>query len=154
MRILGISPNFNQNRNVNFGWFRDDNARKVVKETLTTKAPDYLKFCSDTYFERIESCDYFEAYTSESGTVKGKFDDEFVRSNGGKQAEAYAKWIQKDGTLENLETFDNIEDVASTISKIDDIFEGIDPADKHCSLDSCESTENYASMRAEEEAYR
>ena len=155
MRILSISPNFNQNRNVNFGWFRDDNARRVVKEALTTKAPDYFQFCSDTCFERVESCDYFEAYTSDDGTVKGKFDDEFVRRNSdNKYLMLRIELLKRGGTLEDLSKFNNVKEVASDLEDINDVLDGINVADKCRSSDSGESYENYASIRAEEEAYR
>ena len=123
MRILGISPNFNQNRNVNFGWFRDDNARRIVKEALTTKAPDYFQFCSDTCFERVESCDYFEAYTSDDGTVKGKFDDEFER-NANKKITRRIENLKRRGVLEDLSQFDNAEEVSSELEDMDNILKG------------------------------
>ncbi len=156
MRILGISPNFNQNRNVNFGWFRDDNARRIVKEALTTKAPDYFQFCSDTCFERVESCDYFEAYTSDDGTVKGKFDDEFER-NANKKITRRIENLKRRGVLEDLSQFDNAEEVSSELEDMDNILKGVDLAAKLAerqSSSSSEPAENYASTRAEEEAYR
>ena len=153
MRILSISPNFNQNRNVNFGRFADENARRVVKQALTTEAPDYFQFCSNRYFKRIEECPYFEAYTSDSGTVKGRFDDEFVRS-ADRKITRHIEFLKRHGALEDLSQFDNAEEVASDLEEINDILNGVDPLAKYLSSGSEESTENYAHMRAEEETYR
>ena len=55
MRISGISPNFNQNRNVNFGRFADDNAKNVVREALTAEADEsYMQPVYNAWFKRID----------------------------------------------------------------------------------------------------
>ena len=154
MRILSISPNFNQNRNVNFGRFADENARRVVKQALTADPEeDYMQPVYNGYFKRIEECPYFEAYTSDSGTVKGRFDDEFVRS-ADRKITRHIEFLKRHGALEDLSQFDNAEEVASDLEEINDILNGVDPLAKYLSSGSEESTENYAHMRAEEETYR
>ena len=152
MRILSISPNFNQNRNVNFGRFADENARRVVKQALTADPEeDYMQPVYNGYFKRIEECPYFEAYTSDSGTVKGRFDDEFVRKN---SDDGYLMYltdsIKEEGHLSNLSVVRNINNIVNCLHLINKALAGIGP---ERSSDG-ESTENYAHMRAEEETYR
>lgn len=157
MRINGISLNLGQRNNVNFGRFADENARKVVREALTTEAPDWAQFRGDYYFKRIEDCKFFEAYTADDGTVKGKFDDEFVKSEGGKKAGYIIETIHRHKTLDNLSTFDNADDIADRLRDIYKILSGIDLAEelrKWVEIYGSEEPEDYAAKRAEEEAYR
>lgn len=131
MRILSVSPNFSQNANVNFGRFADKNARKVVRKALTAKPDqDYMQPVYDSWFKKIDKCNYFEAYTSNNGTVKGRFVDEFVRSADGKKAKFDIDWLKEQGALEDLSEFGNIDNVVSAIDDIDDVLKGINPADK------------------------
>ena len=112
MRILSISPNFNQNRNVSFGIFAkgDDNARTVVREALTAKPDEsYMQPAYDTWFKRIENDENFIAYTSKSDVIKGKFDEEFVRKNkDNKYLMLRINMLKKQGHLE-----ENINDLKS-----------------------------------------
>lgn len=136
MRISGISPNFNQNRNVNFGRFAkgDDNARDVVRETLTAKPDEsYMQPAYNAWFKRIENDKNFIAYTSKSGTVKGKFDDEFVRRNkDNKYLMLRINMLKKQGHLEeNINELKRLETIASDLKDINDVVNGISVSDKH-----------------------
>lgn len=136
MRILSISPNFNQNRNVNFGRFAkgDDNARTAVRETLTAKPDEsYMQPAYDTWFKRIENDENFIAYTSKSDVIKGKFDEEFVRKNkDNKYLMLRINMLKKQGHLEeNINDLKSLETIASDLKDINDIINGISVADKH-----------------------
>ena len=139
MRISGISPNFNQNRNVNFGRFAkgDDNARDVVRETLTAEPGEsYMQPAYNAWFKRIENEKNFIAYTSKSGTVKGKFDDEFKKRNSdNKYLMLRINMLEKRGRLEDLSNLKNLEVIASDLKDINDVLNGINVADKHRSKD-------------------
>ena len=136
MRILGISLNLGQRNNVNFGRFADENARKVVREALTEKDPSYvasMQPCYDGAFKRIEDCDFFEAYTAEDETVKGKFDDEFVKQNTAdttvyKQRAIKGKIevLEQYGELDDLSKLENAEEVADYIGDIYKLLAGED----------------------------
>ncbi|MCX4274936.1 MAG: hypothetical protein OSJ27_04030 [Candidatus Gastranaerophilales bacterium] len=137
MRISGISPNFNQNRNVNFGRFADDNAKNVVREALTAEADEsYMQPVYNAWFKRIDKDKNFIVYTSENDTVKGKFDDEFVRRNSdNKYLMLRIELLKRGGTLEDLSKFNNVKEVASDLEDINDVINGINVADKHRSKD-------------------
>lgn len=155
MRILGISPNFNQNRNVNFGRFAkgDENARRVVKEALSTD--DFImKPVYDSWFERIEDDENFIAYTDKkSGKVKGKFDDEFVKENT-KDNVTYAhrfitsgiEGLKRRGNLDDLSILKNLRIIANHLSDFEEALKGINLAD------SCRSSKPYGDAREEERA--
>ena len=111
MRINGISLNLGQRNNVNFGRFADENARKVVREALTAEGNlSCMQPCYDGWFKRIEDCDFFEAYTAEDGTVKGKFDDEFVKQNTADTTVYKQRAIK--GKIEVLEQYGELDDLS------------------------------------------
>ncbi len=140
MRILGISLNLGQRNNVNFGRFADENARKVVREALTEKDPSYvasMQPCYDGAFKRIEDCDFFEAYTAEDETVKGKFDDEFVKQNTAdttiyKQRAIKGKIERaaKYGLLDDLSKLDNAKELADFLWDIKQLLAGVDLSER------------------------
>lgn len=153
MRINSISPNFYQRSNVKFGRFADENARKVVEEALMDENESHRRLCSGVWFRRIEKCEYLDVYTTEDGTVKAKFDDEFVK-NSTEGMQVRIGWLKEDKNLEDLSDFDNIEDVSAAIRCFDEIITGVDPRAEWAKCSTYEEPEDYAAMRAIEEAYR
>ncbi len=165
MRISGVFANYSKNNKVNFGRFADDNAREVVKKALATD-DKVMKPVYNSWFKRIEECDFFEAYTDEedNNTVKGRFTDEFVSSNAdnkqiSRQITRKVDFLKRHGVLNDLSTFDNAETMAMEIWDFEELRKGIDVADKRVKLmmemaNKSKKPENYAARRAEEEAYR
>lgn len=129
MRILSISPNFNQNRNVSFGIFAkgDDNARTVVREALTTN--DWvMQPAYDSWFKRIEDDENFIVYTDEkTGKVKGEFDEEFVKNE---DIAFYVKTLKRRGTLDDLSVLSNLKVIAERLYDFQKILKGVDLSER------------------------
>ncbi len=122
MRVSPVS-NYRKN-NVAFGKFADENARTTVKKALTTN-DRVMKPTYESWFERIEKCDFFEAYTDKnSGEVKGEFNDEFVKNND--DIAFYVKVLKKWGTLDNLSIFSNLKVIADQLFTFQRILKGED----------------------------
>ncbi len=150
MRINSISNfNYNQRRNINFGKFMDDNARKVVKQALTDDY-DATQWCYDGYFREIDECEYIEVYTDKDGIVKGRFSDEFTRSEDYKKVEFDINLLNSWKTLEDLSTTDNAEDLAMRIESMDKSLKGEDSTENKASDNSklYGDYDSYAQMRA------
>ena len=73
MRISPINIYKNTN-NLSFGKYRDANAKRVVEKTIESARDSYPDCLLDYYKDLIENSDYFEAYTSSNGVVKGRID--------------------------------------------------------------------------------
>ncbi len=130
MRILSVSTNFSQNRNVNFGRFADSNAKRVVREALTAEPDqDYMQPVYDSYFKRIEEDKNFEAYTSKNGTVKGRFDDEFVK-NANVKITRSIEFLTRHKILDDLSVMKNLKTIADNLSDIKKILAGVNLADE------------------------
>ncbi len=127
MRIFSVSPNYNQANNVAFGKFADENARKVVQKALKTDDED-TQLMHNSWFDRIEKCDFFEAYTDkEDNIVKGRFTDEFVRSNAdNKQITSRLEDIEIFGILDDLSILRNVRGIANFLRDFINILNGVD----------------------------
>lgn len=132
VRKMKISPVSNQTNNITFGKFADKNARQVVKQALSTD--DWvMKPVYDSWFKRIEDCDFFEAYTDEKdkNTVKGRFTDEFVKSNAGnRNITRDIDSLKRNGILNDLSIFDNADVVANSIPDFIDMLKGVNLSEK------------------------
>ncbi len=130
MRVSPVS-NYRKN-NVAFGKFADENARTTVKKALTTN-DRVMKPIYESWFERIEKCDFFEAYTDKKdGIVKGRFTDEFIRNNGdNKRIIRRIDSLKRNHILDDLSNFDNADVIANSIPRFKDIVKGIDLSEKH-----------------------
>ena len=127
MRVLPV----NLRTNLSFGKFRDDNAREVVENAFQAKpSMSYMQDIYDSWFQKIDECDYFEGYTEEkTGVVKGKFNDEFIKS-GGEDLKFYTDMLKKRGFLDNLSIFRNVENIAKWLPKLEKVSLGIDLTDE------------------------
>ena len=129
MRVLPV----NLRTNLSFGKFRDDNAREVVKNAFQAKpSMSYMQDIYDSWFQKIDECDYFEGYTEEkTRTVKGEFNNEFLKEN---KKNDYIMFLvnslKEAGRLDNLSLLINVKDIHSTIKIINEVLAGINPADK------------------------
>ncbi len=133
MRIFSVSPNYNQANNVAFGKFADENAREKVRKALTKDINDeVMQPVYDSWFERIEKCDFFEAYTdNEDNIVKGRFTDEFVKSNAdNKQITRRIDFLKRNKILDDLSKFYNAKVVASDIRNLVAILNGVDLSER------------------------
>jgi len=130
MKISPVSNN-NQNYNVSFGKFADKNAKKVVRKALTIN-DTFMQSVYDTYFKRIEECDFFEAYTDKkSGKVKGRFTDEFVKSNADNLViTRRINSIKEYGEMDDLSNTNLTKSIAGDIQDIADIAKGVDLSKK------------------------
>lgn len=148
MKINAIAPQglyYSQKNNINFGKFADDNAREVVRKALHTEDPA-MKPVYDSWFKRIEDDENFIAYTDEeSGKVKGRFDDEFVKNNS--DTSVYSQRaitntiarLKKRGNLDDLSVFKNLNAIVIRISDFPDLLKGVNLTDKLRSDGSAES---------------
>lgn len=122
MRIFSVSPvgfNHAQNKNVSFGKFRDENAREKVKEVLTIKDPIQARVMQpvyDSYFERIDKCEYADVYTDENNKISVYYDDEFVKEN-----DIDFLVERSYGHTKDLSTFNDVENLAMDIGSIDNV---------------------------------
>ncbi len=131
---MRVSPviNYSKNNKVNFGRFADDNAREVVKKALATD-DKVMKPVYNSWFKRIEECDFFEAYTDEedNNTVKGRFTDEFVKRNANnKNIIRDIDSLKRNGILDDLSKFMNAKVVANNIPDFVDMLKGVDLSKK------------------------
>ena len=136
MRVSPVS-NYVQKNKLSFGRFQDENAKSVVKKTLTAPLDEkYMQRAYNDWFKTIDSDENFIAYTSKSGTVKGKFDDEFMKSNKDDDYLMYlADSLKEEGHLDDLSVLRNIENIKDGLNTINDVLDGINVADKHRSKD-------------------
>lgn len=150
MRVSPIN-NYNQNSIIAFGKFADENARRVVKKTLTTN-DSVMQPVYDSWFKRIEDDENFIAYTDKkSGKVKGKFDDEFVKENA-KDNDTYAhrfitnsiEGLKRRGNLNDMSSFRNLKMIANHLSDFQEALKGINLADQ------CRSSKPFGDAREEE----
>lgn len=152
MRVSPVNNNYGQNK-VNFGRFAkgDENARNVVRETLTADDKD-TQLLYNSWFKRIEDDENFIAYTDKkSGKVKGKFDNEFVKENA-KDNSTYAhrfitsgiEGLKRRGNLDDLSIMKNLRMIANHLSDFQEALKGVNLAD------SCRSKNPYGDARDEE----
>ena len=136
MRVSPVS-NYVQKNKLSFGRFQDENAKSVVKKTLTAPLDEkYMQPAYNYWFKTIDSDKNFIAYTSENGTVKGKFDDEFMKRNSdNRYLMLRIKLLKRGGTLEDLSKFNNVKEVALDLEDINDELNGIDVSEKYRSKD-------------------
>ena len=81
MRILGVSFNNFNKKNVSFGRFLDENARKVTKEVLydDKHSDEFTRTMHSFELKTIEECPYVDVYTDKNdGKVKAKWDREYL----------------------------------------------------------------------------
>ncbi len=144
MRVSPVS-NYRKN-NVAFGKFADENARTTVKKALTTN-DRVMKPIYESWFERIEKCDFFEAYTDKKdGTVKGRFTDEFIKNNGDdRNIRRDIESLKRNHILDDLSNFDNADVIANSIPDFENMVKGIDLSKKW------RSKNPYEDARAEEQ---
>lgn len=126
MRISSVN-NYNQTHALAFGKFADKNARNVIKEALLINDP-IMKPIYDSWFKRIEDCDFFEAYTDEeTNKVKGRFTDEFIKSHAdNKVIIRRIGTFKQYGNMEDLSTTYSAKNVASELSDIEELANGVD----------------------------
>ena len=146
MRVSPVN-NYNQNNNLAFGKFADKNTKRVVREALTTNDA-FMQSMDDFDFKTIEDCDFFEAYTDKkSGKVKGRFTDEFVKSNANNRPIIRAiNSLKKYGEMDDLSNINSIGSIASELRAFTDILNGIDPSER------CRSSKPFGDARDEERA--
>ncbi len=153
MRISGVFANYSKNNKVNFGRFADDNAREVVRDALTikdkAKKDEFTQSMYDYYFDTIENCDFFEAYTDkkDENTVKGRFTDEFLKSNAdNKRITRRINFLKEYGGIDDLSNINHVKSIASNIRDLVDILNGIDLSLR------ARSSNPYGDARDEEQA--
>ena len=133
MRGLPVNLSYGLKTKLSFGKFKDDNAREVVREALASSYLD--KDMQDSLFKIIKECDFFEAYTDKKdNTVKGRFADKFVKSNAdNKHIKRHMDSLKRNGILNNLSIFDNVDVIAKFIPDFEDMVKGIDISQRYLS---------------------
>ena len=126
MRILGVSFNNFNRKNVSFGRFLDENARKVTKEVLydDKNSSEFTKTMHSHELKKIDECKYVDVYTDKNdGKVKVKWDKEYLSQfpmgNGKNADESYE--AQK---IEDVRYLRAALDIASNIWFLDKIIGG------------------------------
>lgn len=121
MRITNITPQY-------FTRFRDDNARKVIREVFTAPPEeDYIQPCYNHRFELFDNCQFADVFTSsEDGKIKIEFDKEYLKNK-----DVEDLWpieiIEKTKKNQDLGNPDNANSTASSIETMDNIINGVVP---------------------------
>lgn len=126
MRVSPINS-YNQTNALAFGRFADKNARKVVREALRIN-DKFMQSVYDSYFKEIENCDFFEAYTDKAtGKVKGRFTDEFVKSNANNRIiTRRIASLKEYGEMDDLSNTNLAKSIAGELQDLEDIIKGED----------------------------
>mgnify|MGYP001082612666 CR=1 FL=1 len=159
MRILGISPNFNQNRSVNFGKFADNSTKRAIKKKIKEEGGyfDCQQAWDKHAFDMINFCKFVSVYTDKNtGDIKGQFLSGLTKSTKSEAIIAEAK--KEDTTIETVEDLHELAIEIGTINIIEadgvDYEEAYKRSRSNFYLNDDGGSSNYAHDCVERDAYR